>query len=184
MTLVGNAHNGPINKAAASGAAFSFRFVFEGMSDEAHLPAEQLGPRTASRFPGSHGNRRRSRRDPGTSCSRSQEAVGLITLNKRSDFLAANSGKRAASGGLVLLVRDRDDSDPQMRVGYTVTKKIGNAVTRNRMKRRFRELAHEILPKSGISGADHVLIGRNSAIDRDFDKLREDLTKALAKVAQ
>lgn len=184
MTLGSDPHNGASNKAAASGAAFSFRFVFEGMSDEAHLSAEQLGPRTASRFPGSHGDRRWSRRDPGASCPRSQEAVRLITLNKRSDFLAANSGKRAAFGGLVLLVRDRHDDDPQMRVGYTVTKKIGNAVVRNRVKRRFRELARDILPQNGITGADHVLIGRNSAVERDFDKLRNDLHRALAKVAQ
>jgi ribonuclease P protein component len=61
--------------------------------------------------------------------------------------------------GFVLLVRPRDDEDQTMRVGFTVTKKIGNAVVRNRMKRRFRALAREIPPK-GISGADHVLIGR------------------------
>lgn len=71
-----------------------------------------------------------------------------------------------------------------MRVGYTVTKKIGNAVTRNRMKRRFRELARSILPNAGIAGADHVLIGRNSAVDRDYEKLRNDLNRALAKVAE
>lgn len=184
MTLGSDGTNARPNKAAAFGAAFSFRFVFEGMSDEAHLSAEQPGPRTASRFPGSHGDRRRSRSDPGASCPWSQEAVGLIILNKRSDFLAANSGKRAAFGGLVLLVRDRQDANPQMRVGYTVTKKIGNAVVRNKVKRRFRELAREILPTEGIAGADHVLIGRNSAVDRDFDKLRTDLHRALAKVAQ
>lgn len=183
MTLCGNPNNGASNKAAAYGAAFSFRFVFEGMSDEAHLSAEQPGPRTASRFPGSHGDRRRSRSDPRAPRTRSQEAVGLITLNKRSDFLAANAGKRAAFGGLVLLVRDRQDGNPQIRVGYTVTKKIGNAVTRNRMKRRFRELAREVLPLAGLSGSDHVMIGRNSAVDRDYDKLRTDLQRALAKVS-
>lgn len=154
------------------------------MSDEAHLPAEQLGSRTASRFPGSHGDRRWPGSNPGPSRPRPQEAVRLITLNKRSDFLAANSGKRAAFGGLVLLVRDRQDANAQMRVGFTVTKKVGNAVIRNRVKRRFRELARELLPHAGVAGADHVLIGRNSAVERDFDKLRSDLTKALAKVAE
>jgi len=71
-----------------------------------------------------------------------------------------------------------------MRVGYTVTKKVGSAVIRNRVKRRFRELARELLPQSGVAGADHVLIGRNSAVERDFSKLRIDLAKALAKVAE
>ncbi len=72
----------------------------------------------------------------------------------------------------------------QMRVGYTVTKKVGNAVIRNRVKRRFRELARELLPEAGVAGADHVIIGRNSAVERDFGKLRSDLAKALAKVAE
>jgi len=85
--------------------------------------------------------------------------------------------------GFVLLVRPRGDDDPVMRLGITVTKKIGNAVIRNRMKRRFRALARELLPASGIVGADHVLIGRAGGIERDFAELRAELAKALAKVA-
>ena len=86
--------------------------------------------------------------------------------------------------GFVLLVHARNDGDPVMRVGYTVTKKIGNAVIRNRMKRRFRALARELLPTAGIAGADHVLIGRAGGVERDFGSLREELAKALAKVAR
>jgi len=85
--------------------------------------------------------------------------------------------------GFVLLVRDRRDGDATIRVGYTVTKKIGNAVVRNRMKRRFRALARELLPTNGHAGADHVLIGRQGGIERDFSALRGELAKALAKVA-
>lgn len=70
-----------------------------------------------------------------------------------------------------------------MRLGITVTKKIGGAVVRNRMKRRFRALAREILPTLGVSGADHIMIGRASGIERDFALLRQDLTKALSKVS-
>jgi len=81
--------------------------------------------------------------------------------------------------GFVLLVRDRQDSDPAMRVGFTVTKKIGGAVVRNRMKRRFRALARELLPVAGQPGADHVMIGRSAGIERDFASLRSDLTSAL-----
>ena len=69
-----------------------------------------------------------------------------------------------------------------MRVGFTVTKKIGGAVVRNRMKRRFRELAREILPGEGQAGADHVMIGRASGIERDYQLLRRDLTGALRRV--
>ena len=84
--------------------------------------------------------------------------------------------------GFVLLVRDRNDGDSARRVGFTVTKKIGGAVVRNRMKRRLRALAREILPDQGISGADHVLIGRAGGIERDFTLLRDELAKALRKV--
>lgn len=83
--------------------------------------------------------------------------------------------------GFVLLVRERQDGDPAVRIGITVTKKIGNAVVRNRMKRRFRALAREILPASGINGADHILIGRSSGIERDFAELRRDFGKALSR---
>jgi ribonuclease P protein component len=66
-----------------------------------------------------------------------------------------------------------------MRVGFTVTKKIGGAVVRNRMKRRFRALAREIVPLKGIPGSDHVMIGRARGVERDFALLRSDLAKAL-----
>lgn len=85
--------------------------------------------------------------------------------------------------GFVLLVRDREDGSPAKRMGFTVTKKIGGAVVRNRMKRRFRALARELLPELGFAGADHVLIGREGGIERDFDLLRSELRKALGKIA-
>lgn len=86
--------------------------------------------------------------------------------------------------GFVLLVRERGDGDPAMRYGITVTKKIGGAVIRNRMKRRFRVLVRELLPLHGIAGADHVLIGRSDGMERDFDLLRTELKRALRKVGE
>jgi ribonuclease P protein component len=71
-----------------------------------------------------------------------------------------------------------------MRLGITVTKKIGGAVVRNRMKRRFRALARAILPERGVAGADHVLIGRAGGVERPFPLLEADLLKALAKIAR
>ncbi len=84
----------------------------------------------------------------------------------------------------MLLVRDRQDGDPLKRVGFTVTRKVGKAVVRNRMKRRLRALAREILPICGHPGSDHVMIGRTGGIERDFASLRQDLTRALEKVRQ
>jgi ribonuclease P protein component len=85
--------------------------------------------------------------------------------------------------GFVLLVRRRDDDDPTMRIGFTVTRKIGNAVVRNRMKRRLRALSRDILPDHGIAGADHVLIGRAGGVERNYASLADELRRALKKVA-
>jgi ribonuclease P protein component len=105
-------------------------------------------------------------------------------MARRADFLAANAGKRAPMPGFVLLMRRRDDGSPAMRVGFTVTKKVGNSVIRNRLKRRLRALARELLPQAGVPGADHVLIGRSGGIERDYAAMRSELTKALAKVVR
>lgn len=87
-----------------------------------------------------------------------------------------------ATPGFVLLVRQRNDGDPAKRLGITVTKKIGNAVVRNRMKRRFRELARAVIGANGLAGSDHVMIGRAGGVERDFATLRLDLVQALARV--
>ena len=68
-----------------------------------------------------------------------------------------------------------------MRIGYTVTRKIGNAVVRNRLKRRLRAAARDVLQRSGIAGADHVLIGRASGLDREFATLCRELEQALVR---
>ncbi len=86
-----------------------------------------------------------------------------------------------ATPGFVLLVRGREDGSDVKRLGITVTKKIGNAVVRNRMKRRFRELARQLIIPSGISGADHVLIGRAGGVERDYTTLAQELAKALKR---
>lgn len=105
----------------------------------------------------------------------------LRRLVRRAEFLAANNGKRVPMPGFVLLVHARADDDPVMGVGFTVTKKIGGAVVRNRMKRRFRALAREILPDAGQPGANHVLIGRSGGLERDYGLLGSELRKALEK---
>jgi len=152
------------------------------MSDEAHLSAQQSGAGTPPRLPVADGDGGRPQDSARTPRPWPQEPVGLITLTRRADFLAANGGKRVATPGFVLLVRPRGDGESAIRLGITVTKKIGGAVIRNRMKRRFRALARELLPTGGVSGADHVLIGRAGGVERDFAALRAELVKALARL--
>jgi ribonuclease P protein component len=107
--------------------------------------------------------------------------AGIQIIRKRADFVAANRGLRVARPGFVLLTLA--NSGQGKRYGITVTKKIGNSVVRNRMKRRFRELLREALPGEGLPDHDHVLIGREGGIERDFSKLREELAVALSRAA-
>jgi ribonuclease P protein component len=86
--------------------------------------------------------------------------------------------------GFILLVRPREDGDATMRLGITVTRKIGNAVVRNRMKRRLRALARTLLPEHGLAGSDHVLIGRTGGIERDYGALGSELATALKKAGR
>ncbi len=78
----------------------------------------------------------------------------------------------------------RANGDQGQRFGITVTKRIGNAVVRNRMKRRFRALLRDVLPGEGMPHCDHVLIGREGGIERDFAKLKTELSAALARARE
>lgn len=112
----------------------------------------------------------------------------IEVIRRRADFLAANRGKRFVTPGFVLLVhRRRNDSVApidSVRFGITVTKKIGNAVKRNRMKRRFRALLADSLPEYGINGADHILIGRKQDNEPAFSEMQKQLEKGLKHLAK
>ncbi len=103
-------------------------------------------------------------------------------LKQRAEFLrAAASGKKAAVGGVVLQALPRRDDAP-VRLGFTVTKKVGNAVVRNRTRRRLKEAMRLLLKEQPIRGVDLVLIGRDSTRKRDFRALQADIRRAMDRV--
>ena len=102
-------------------------------------------------------------------------------LKRRQDFVAAAKASYAAMPGFVVQARDRKD-DGQPRVGFTATKKLGNAVVRNRVKRRLREIARLKLSDQARPGFDYVMIGRSAAMTRSFAELEGDLNSALKRL--
>lgn len=102
-------------------------------------------------------------------------------LKRRQDFVAAARALYAAMPGMVVQMRARGDEAPP-RVGFTATKKIGNAVVRNRVKRRLRELARLQLASEARPGHDYVLIGRAPTFERTFPELEKDLSAALKRL--
>jgi ribonuclease P protein component len=110
-------------------------------------------------------------------------AVSLCVLRKRADYLKAASARRQGTNGFLLQARDRQDGDPAARIGFTASKKIGNAVLRNRAKRRLRALAREVLAPAARHGWDYILVARPEAtVTRPYAELRADLEQALHSV--
>ena len=101
-------------------------------------------------------------------------------LRHRADFLAAANGSRAPAADFVLQVRARRDGGP-VRVGFTVSKKVGNAVERNRVRRRLRDVVRRSPADNMAPGHDYVLIGRRAALHAPFARLIEELDQALRR---
>jgi len=102
-------------------------------------------------------------------------------LTRRQDFLAAAKAVSWGTPGFLLQARDRKDQG-EARVGFTCTKKLGNAVARNRIKRRLREIVRLSFGEIARPSYDYVMIGRSAAATRDFEKLQADLISAAAKI--
>ncbi len=109
---------------------------------------------------------------------------GLVLMNrilKRADFLAAAKAARANAAPFSLQARDRKDGQ-DLRLGLTVTKKVGNAVERNRIRRRLRAAARAVLPQAGKDGFDYVVVARRASLTADFPELTGGLENTLKQV--
>lgn len=108
------------------------------------------------------------------------------TLSRRTDFLRTAQALRQGTPGFLLQTRARRDGKPgdaDIRVGFTCSRKLGNAVARNRAKRRLREIARAVLPLHGRPGWDYVLVGRPEATaSRAFEAMKADLVRALDRI--
>lgn len=107
----------------------------------------------------------------------------LETIKKRADFLAAQQGARAGAAAFLLIRGASPNGRGVMRVGFTVTKKIGKAVVRNRIRRRLREAARRVFPGIALEGYDYVIIARPAAETREFALLLDDMKRALLRLA-
>lgn len=108
----------------------------------------------------------------------------IARLTKRAEFLAAAKAPYYAKGAVLIQARARDDEDPKIRVGFTATRKIGGAVTRNRAKRRLREAARACLPTLALAGCDYVFVARSGTPDRPYPLLLEDVRRALLHLSR
>ncbi len=102
-------------------------------------------------------------------------------LKQRADFLAAAGGTKAPAAGFVLQANERH-GDRSVRVGFTVSKKVGNSVERNRVRRRLREIVRLVPEAAMRPGHDYVLVGRRAALDLPFARLTEDFRRALDRI--
>lgn len=158
---------------------------------EADLSTQQAGAQAPSRISRPHqdqgwpqGDRRPARARP-QAAQRLKRARALASamqrLRQRKDFLAVATGARAPVSGFVLQALKRRENGP-VRVGFTVSRKVGTAVERNRVRRRLREIVRLAPPGRLRPGYDYVLIGRRAALELPFRRLVEDFDRALSRV--
>ena len=110
-------------------------------------------------------------------------ATTIHRLTSRPQFLAAAKGVSEARGAVVVQQLDRKDGDPSIGLGFTATRKVGNAVIRNRAKRRLREAARAAVPLLAVPGSDYVFVARMGTADRPWDRLLDDVKSALTRLA-
>ena len=106
----------------------------------------------------------------------------ILTFKKRKDFLRVAQGQYVATHNMVLQATRSLFDDENIRVGYTATKKIGNAVIRSKSKRRLRAIVREVLIPNALNHIDYVFIARKGTAECDFKELKKDTIYALKKI--
>tara|TARA_A100000164_G_scaffold370272_1_gene396112 strand:+ start:429 stop:827 length:399 start_codon:yes stop_codon:yes gene_type:complete len=111
----------------------------------------------------------------------------LIKITKKNEYLKMRSGLKISSPGFILQARYRENEDSvdqsSIRYGLTCSKRVGNAVKRNRAKRRLRALVNDIIPINGLKGWDYVLIGKEQTTEKlSFKILEKNLIECLVKL--
>lgn len=172
----------------------------DGVLNETHLPTQQARPQASAWLSCAHGNRGWP---PCAGCAprqrpQSSHRLGLNwpamsgvnslplvleRITRRADFLRANAGRKHITSAVIIrMIGCPAPQDSICRVGFTVSRACGNAVFRNRIKRRLRALVQEIWPSHARAGFDYVLIGRAGAEKLDYDKIRQELMIALRRL--
>ena len=111
------------------------------------------------------------------------DPLKIERMTSRPQFLAAAKGVSEARGAVVVQRLDRQDGVTTVRLGFTATRKVGNAVIRNRAKRRLREAARAAAPLLAVPGSDYVFVARMGTADRPWDRLLDDVKSALTRLA-
>jgi ribonuclease P protein component len=160
-------------------------------SRETDLSAQQIGAQAPAWFSRPHGDQRRPQSAVGAARAGTQAAqcvsrgdpspFVLERLRRRADFRAAARGMRAAAGAFVVQARQRAEAGP-IRVGFTVSRQVGNAVERNRVRRRLRDVVRLAGGDGMRPGHDYVVIGRRVSLAAPFDKMRQELDAALRRI--
>ena len=115
--------------------------------------------------------------------SNSAAPLAIERMRKRPQFLACAKAPSCAKGAVLVQARPRDDGSTTVRAGFTATKRVGNAVVRNRARRRLREAVRLVLPQLGRPGFDYVFIARGGTADRPWVRLLDDVKSALLRLA-
>ncbi|HET6387757.1 ribonuclease P protein component [Hyphomicrobium sp.] len=108
----------------------------------------------------------------------------LPTLKARSEFLAVRGGRRSSTPAFLIEMRERPADAKRAgdgpRFGFTITKKIGNAVTRNRIRRRLKAAFAADLKQRQLGACDYVVVARHAALDRPYALILGDIGQAMS----